>query len=57
MSRDRQDLAEAKERVERAKRYAVLFPEFVRPNDMKFQTLEWQLEQVRKFNQRCAPQK
>ena len=31
-------------RVERAKRYAKMFPKFIRGDDIKFQTLEWQYE-------------
>lgn len=56
-NRDSKDLAEAKERVERAKRYAKIFPELIREDDLKFQTLEWQLSEVKRFSQRCAPQK
>jgi hypothetical protein len=56
-NRESRDLAEARERVERAKRYALACPSFVRPTDLKFQTLEWQLGEVKRFNERCAPQK
>ncbi len=34
----------AMDRVERAKRYASLFPTFIHQGDLKFQDLEWQYE-------------
>jgi hypothetical protein len=51
------DLQEAKQRAERAKRYVEMYPEFIYPGDLKFQTVEWQLEQVKRFKRACAPQK
>lgn len=51
------ELEEAKERVERAKKYAKMFPEFIRPGDEKFQTVEWQLKQLQGFREKCAPPK
>ena len=57
MKNHKKDLEEAKERAERAKRYALAMPEFIFPSDPKFATVEWQLEQVKRFNRACAPQK
>ena len=55
--RDQKDLAEARERAERARKYALACPDAIPPNDPKFATVEWQLEQVKRFNRACAPQK
>lgn len=54
---DVKDVREAKERAARAQVYAKLFPEFIRPSDLAFQTVQWQLAQVKRFNRACAPQK
>jgi len=56
-NRDARDLREAKERAARAQVYAKLFPEFIRPADLQFQKVEFQLSQVRSFNVPNAPQK
>ncbi len=47
-------MAEAKQRAERAKRYALMFPKFIKGGEEKFQTVEWQLEQLRRC-ERHAP--
>ena len=54
-NRDAKDIAEAKERAARAQLYARLFPEFIRPEDLAFQKVEYQLSQVKKFNRACCP--
>ena len=39
---------EAADRAKRAKQYAKKFPLLIAPSDLRFQSLDWQLEQVSK---------
>ena len=55
-SRESRDLAEAKERAERAFTYAQKFPQFAKP-DSVYTTIDWQLAQLRAWAEKCAPQK
>lgn len=40
---------EAEERVERAKRYAVIFPHLIREPDLKYQDVDWQEDYLRRM--------
>jgi hypothetical protein len=48
------DLVEAKERAKRARHYAEKFPAFS-SLDAPYCSVEWQLEQLSKFNEKSAP--
>lgn len=56
MSRESRDKDEAKQRAERAKVYADKFPQFAKP-DSEYTDPDWQLVQLKAFNEKCAPQK
>jgi hypothetical protein len=58
LKRDPKLLAEATLRAERAQRYAQKMPEFIRPGDQVFQTVDWQYTQLAKYahpNTPCLP--
>lgn len=56
-SREERDLSEAKVRAERAARYAQRMAEFIGSSDLQFQTVEWQLESLARYNEKKAEAK
>jgi hypothetical protein len=55
-SREHRDMAEARERLGRALKYAKKFPRLSRESD-PWCSLEWQLDLVSRYNERAAQQK